>query len=489
MPFAFRPLKAVVFVHRWLGVCLCLMFALWFASGAVLIYVPFPSLSDEQRLAHVSPVDTSRVLVAPDAAITASGFDNVDRVRLIQAADRPVYVAHPRQGSIVAVGADDGQKLTDITSAQAAAIAAEFSGRNTIFVEGPLSYDQWIVHQRFDPYRPLFRVSIDDAQGTQLYVSARSGDVVQQTRRNERTWNYFGAVVHWLYPTLLRKDWARWDSVVWWLSLIGLVMAALGFFLGIVRTAKSLRAPQQRALSPFRGWFRWHHITGLFTGVFLLTWIFSGWLSMDHGRLFTSGMPDNATLDRYRGISVSAAASRTPAQQIAALGPIREAEIVALGGQAFLITRAADASTKIVSSGEAVQSSMPSFDDVIIAAAVRAAWPHLELRSVGPIADDDAYGHLITEPLSGATRRIVLSDTPPTWVHVDASSGRIVGVMDASRRTYRWLFTGLHDFDAPGLSNRKVLRQVLILLLLAAGFGLSITGAVLGLKRLRRTFT
>ena len=31
--------------HRWAGVALCLLFAIWFASGAVLHFVSFPSLS------------------------------------------------------------------------------------------------------------------------------------------------------------------------------------------------------------------------------------------------------------------------------------------------------------------------------------------------------------------------------------------------------------------------------------------------------------
>ena len=45
----------------------------------------------------------------------------------------------------------------------------------------------------------------------------------------------------------------------------------------------------RRVASPFRGWHAWHHILGLFTATFVLTWIFSGWLSMDHGLLFSRG--------------------------------------------------------------------------------------------------------------------------------------------------------------------------------------------------------
>jgi hypothetical protein len=29
------------------------------------------------------------------------------------------------------------------------------------------------------------------------------------------------------------------------------------------------------------GWMRWHYVTGAVFGVLTLTWVFSGWLSMD----------------------------------------------------------------------------------------------------------------------------------------------------------------------------------------------------------------
>jgi hypothetical protein len=48
-----------------------------------------------------------------------------------------------------------------------------------------------------------------DAAGTCLYVSLRSGEVIQRTVRVERAWNWVGAIVHWINPTLLRKHQGR----------------------------------------------------------------------------------------------------------------------------------------------------------------------------------------------------------------------------------------------------------------------------------------
>ena len=38
-------------LHRWLGITCCLFFAMWFASGAVMHWVPFPELSESERVA------------------------------------------------------------------------------------------------------------------------------------------------------------------------------------------------------------------------------------------------------------------------------------------------------------------------------------------------------------------------------------------------------------------------------------------------------
>ena len=62
-----RALRALYWTHRWLGIAMCLLFAVWFASGLVMMYVPFPSLSEEEYVSRLEPIDWSRVSVGPDA--------------------------------------------------------------------------------------------------------------------------------------------------------------------------------------------------------------------------------------------------------------------------------------------------------------------------------------------------------------------------------------------------------------------------------------
>jgi hypothetical protein len=198
-------MRLVATLHRWWGVAFCLLFAMWFASGIVMHFVPFPARS-ESHLA--SGVDMSRV----------------------------------RSERIL--------------------------------------YDQCTVAGEFDSDRPLNRIALDDDAGTEVYISAKSGKVVLTTTRNVRLLNYLGSIAHWIYPAALRHHSMLWAALMWWLSLVATIGAALGVLIGIVRL---------RAGAPYRGLQRWHHVFGLIFAPFVLAWIFTGFLSVDDGWLLPRG--------------------------------------------------------------------------------------------------------------------------------------------------------------------------------------------------------
>ena len=194
-------MRLLATLHRWWGVAFCLLFAMWFASGIVMHFVPFPARSERPVLPEIEASHT--------------------------------YAAR-------------------------------------------IDYDQWTVAGDFDRDRPLTRIALDDGAGTEIYISA-SGDVVLSTTRLQRLANYAGSIAHWLYPTALRHHKRIWSSLMWWLSLLATVGAALGAIVGVTRLGRALA---------YQGLQRWHHVCGLIFAPFLLAWIFSGFLSMDDGRLF-----------------------------------------------------------------------------------------------------------------------------------------------------------------------------------------------------------
>ena len=61
-------------VHRWLGVLLCSVFALWFISGIVMMYVGYPKLTPAERLEHLPPMRGVPIALEPAQALQAAGL-------------------------------------------------------------------------------------------------------------------------------------------------------------------------------------------------------------------------------------------------------------------------------------------------------------------------------------------------------------------------------------------------------------------------------
>lgn len=448
-----------------------------------MIYVPFPSLSQSERLEAASPISVSNFRNLPDA-MTATGLNSIDKVRILNYFGEPLLVVEG-EGKAKAAYLNSGAPLPLLTKEDSTEVVARYSGAaaSGFSVEGPIDYDQWIVHQQFDQHRPMYRVSLNDLSKTELYVSQSTGEVLQRTTASERTWNYFGSIPHWFYLTAIRKDWQFWDQLVWWLSLVGILGAVSGIVLGIQRVRIVRLRSGINSFTPFIGWMRWHHVTGLGFGLFVLTWIFSGWLSMDHGRLFSEPNPSGQQLNAYRGVTLLESISALADIRTTLTADASEIEISAIDDSPIIILREAGGSRVrlIEDSGRVIEGL--SLNQ--IEAGVARAWPDAPVRSTTIVSTTDSYTNLREGSLGSEISRTVLDDESETWVHIDKSTGQIVSVMDSSRRTYRWLYNGLHSLDVPGLVSRRPLWDFVMVVAMLIGFAFSITGAILAFKRLR----
>jgi hypothetical protein len=357
------------------------------------------------------------------------------------------------------------------------AIAKNYAGRRQWSAAGAAvaalkSYDQWTVPNTFDRYRPLYRIALNDARGTELYVSAGTGEVVLQTTRRQRAWNYAGSIAHWIYPTALRRHVAAWSWLVWWLSLVALVGACAGAAIGVLRLSEKGSAFS----SPYRGWQKWHHWLGLFCMLFLLTFIFSGWLSMDSGALFSTGRPTGAETAAVAGAPDWNA---LPQDELLRFAPQTiEAEWFAFAGRIYRRERTdRDTQRLAVTGSRAAASPERAFLD---ATEVNAIASHLAPACAGAAPGSDNYAPAPVMP-GAPIYRLVCGDD---WFYIDGAGGALLEKCDSSRRAYRWLFGGLHTLDVPVLTARPALRTILIVALCGLGFVFSLTAVVIAWRRL-----
>jgi hypothetical protein len=473
-------MRAIVVLHRWLGVAFCLLFAMWFASGIVMHFVPFPSLSDAERFEGLAPLEYAGVAIGPSDAVKASGVSDAPRVRLIQRSDGPVYVV-TGPSRLWAMRATDGTEAAVTSQDTALAAAIDHARRRRLDASRPsvverADYDQWTVPNGFDRHRPLLRVALGDADGTEIYVSSVTGEIVLETTRRERRWNLAGSVVHWVYPTMLRSNWSLWDRVVWTLSLLALIAAVLGAMVGIAR----IRVRDGRMLSPYRGWHVLHHIIGLLVTFFVLTWIFSGWLSMDHGRLFSRGQLTQAEGDV---VASSPDWGALAAVSWPAISPsTREVEWFALNGTFYRRDRVGRDRQILVRAGDEKSDNQRAF---LRPRDIPGLTKRLATGCTAPslVSANDDY--LASPALPRAP--VYRTRCDDVWFDIDGSNGAVLQRLDPSRRAYRWLYSALHTLDFPVLLAHPHVRSTLVVGLCALGFVFSLTGIVIGWRRLRYT--
>jgi hypothetical protein len=451
--------------HRWLGIATGVFLAAWVLSGLVMLYVAFPALTDAERLSYLTPIAWDRVTLGPDAALAQAHLDPApDGLSLAMRGGEPVYQVTTRDGARHAVSAESGHVLADMDAPAALAL---FEGSVAVRA---VARDQWTVRDRYDPVRPFHVVTLGD--GTDLYVSARTGSVVLDTTRRERLWNWLGAIPHWFYPTPLRARADLWRGAVLWVSGLAVAGVLSGLVLGIWRLR--LRRPYATgAVTPYRGLTRWHHLFGVVGGVSLLSFVASGWLSMNPNHWFSGRMPPAAMREAYAG--PASPVTRDDLRNIP-LADIVEVRITQVDAHPVLIAADARAHRLVVA---------PPAPATVLAAAGHVL-PEARIAGIETLSAYDAYWypHHDTRPLP--VLRIRFDDSAATWLHIDPESGALLDRLDASGRLQRWLFEAPHRLDFAILTQARPAWDLVMWLLNGLGAGIALTGVVLGWRRLRR---
>lgn len=480
-------------VHRWLGVLACAFFAMWFVSGVVMMYVGYPKLTEAERLGHLPALDAAAPLLGPRQALDAAGLAGPLRELRLAAASggRAVYLALPARGGAAVVDARSGELLRAVDRERVLASARAYAGEGVAAAYGGTIDEDAFTHSRaLDAHRPLHVVELADAAGTRLYVSGRTGEVVRDAPRAERLWNYAGAWIHWLYPLRGGALDRHWADIVNWLSIAGIALALTGTVVGLMRWRFG-RTYRSGSHSPYQGaMMRWHHIAGLLFALVTLTWIFSGLMSMNPWRIFDSGAPPLRLAAMNGGPLEIAAGDAAPAALLASAGGgVRELRWVRAAGRTLVLASGSGGRPQV---RDAASGALRPIDPGALRGAVARLLPDAVRRIEVLGAYDSHYYARAPHTMTGGSDRplpvwrVVFDDAHATWVHVDPATGAVIQRSDSRRRLSRWLFALLHSWDWLPLLERRPAWDLLLIALSAGGTLLSLTGVVIGWRRLGR---
>jgi len=479
-----QPFRLLLLIHRYLGIAGCVFMLAWCLSGFVMMQVSYPSLAESARVAALRPLSAAGCCAQPadeaaDMAVASAQFE--------MRAGRLVADVGGADGSRRVVDLASGRTLPAATLGEARTTAAEFGAHAGIasadLQVAPIDRDQWTVAGNFNADRPLWHVRFADAAGSELYVSSASGKAVQFTTSRLRFWNWLGAVPHWIYFAPLRRHPAMWTNVIIVASLVGVVLVATGLWIGC---RQWLRRPASR-VSPYRGYLLWHHVPGLVFGVFLLTWVASGLLSMNPWGLLEGGDagPERAALAGAPPRWSEARAAIARVLQRPDIGSFVSVRSVSFDGRLhFVATTTQGARVRLAGDGQDAPLTAADWDRAGRLLGGAAAPERLDT--------EDAYWFSHHgDPVSLPVHRLALDDAKRTRYYLDPVSGEILRKVDAGARGYRWWHQALHRLDfLPALRTRPVWDVLMVVLLggatLVSATGLQAAALRLGGRRRRR---
>ena len=475
--------RLILLLHRYLGIAVGALMLMWCLSGIVMMYVSYPALGESVRLGALQPIAWRDCCKVADAL--SAGLDP-KRIWIEMLDGRPVLysgaVSRP-------VDLSTGSLLERISADQAADVARRFAAGDSPAAPhllGLIERDQWTVSGDFNPERPLYRFGLGDDAGTELYVSSRSGRAVQMTTAKERFWNWLGAVPHWLYFTELRRHPRLWSEVVILTSLLGCFLAGVGIYLGIRRLA----ARPAGRWSPYSGFNLWHHMAGLTFGVFTLSWVLSGLLSMNPwgwlegaGAQTESAAIEGAPRSTALGVALQNLAGAHPACVSLKAAP--------LGGEIYFIASRANGE-RLRLNERGAQAPLGGAELKVLARAVAGVGTEIGTRMGGEtpgalefVTHEDSYYFSHHRELAALpVYRLVLASG--TRYYLDSVSGMLVAKLDVESRAYRWLHQGLHRMDFAARLRTRPQWDLLMLLLMSGVTVVCATGVYLGYRRLTR---
>lgn len=467
--------------HRWLGIGIGLLVLLWFGSGIVMMYVPYPALTEQERMAWLTPIEPAKVRISAWDAWQVTAQPGVPgAVRLNTVEGRPAYHFQAGRG-LHSVWADTGAALQVTDRMAVAAARSAVPGARALSVER-LELDQW-TFGHVASHRPLYRVAVDDAAGSVLYVSGRTGELVRDTTRGERAWNWAGAVIHWIYFTPLRMHGEPWRQVIMWTSAVALLLAMTGMVLGIQRL-RLRRRYANGARSPYKGWQAWHHWLGLTLGTLTLTWLFSGWLSVTpFGWLSSPGITARDKLAFAGGPLDRSDLSVVAGDVVRAHSGVLELEWRRVGGKLYLSALERTQRRLFDALCAVTVDALPS---EVLLRAVRATRPDAPLKEAVMLSSGDNYYYSHHHQAAFPVLRVQFELPDETTFYADPVDGKLAGYADSNSKWSRWLFNGLHQLDFVSIIRTRPLWDMLVVSLCLLGAILSSTGVVLGWRRLMK---
>jgi hypothetical protein len=474
----------VIEIHKALGSIMGLMFCVWILSGVVLVFHNFPHASKENRFLHLpvfSQVHLDSIL-APEPEWGTP-------VYLEMAGEYPVYRVPSGKRNEKVYNAYTLNAMPLFSAEYADSLCASYVGSNVKEIEELESLDQWVPWAYYHPLLPFYKCTMADDAHSEVYVSARSGSVLQRTTRKERLLAWLGIIPHKLYFYPLLKNRLAWKTTILSLAALGLFVSLSGVFMGFLRLMRVFKG----RMTPFKKlYYKWHHLSGFIFGVFLFSFLLSGLFSV-------TGIPDwivgvdhqyREPIKWKQTTETDTVARVTPGMVFSSLA--RQDGIRRIGWERVLDESRVNVwyedyqrpEIYSLAKGKVELAGAKTQQEIISKA--RQLFPEISFSAKWQTGYDDYYFEkgMGFQPLPVC--KLTFNDPSGTIIYIDSVTGDEVYRTTKNKRLRRWLYRSLHTFNFPFLMQYDWLRKTILIIVSIGALVIGFTGLVLGGKWSRR---
>ena len=449
-------------IHKITGLSVVIFFSMWFLTGIVLVYHPYPKVSEKLLFSKKETLPSS----LPELSSVLSKTDGeVKSLSLKQFQGQTLFSL---------------DNAPDVTFDVVEKVAKHWIDAPIKRVDTLRQREQWVLFTKYDKELPIYKFYFDDAQKHELFISGRTAEVLQMTTSRQRLWAWLGAIPHKFYLPCIRRDVDVWQNTVAIVSGICLIAPFTGWLLGIMIWIKRYRKKHVWQNPYKKRWYRWHFSYGLVFGVFLIGWALSGifamqrvpqWMvpmegdySFKSSRLWGRGLlPIEAYQLDYRKL-------RETYPDLKEVEWCRYANIptyrVIAGEEEFLV----DASTDEI-------KSLQIPEETIVKGLKKIHGEEVEMK-VSLLAEFDNYYLSRRVDLELPVYKIEVADANGSLYYVNPSTGYI-RYLNNNKIVRKWLFNGIHYLDIDWLVARPWLWYTCIWLLCGGCLVVCISGLVL----------
>jgi len=219
-----RPIiRWLITLHKWAALIIGLQVLAWVAGGVVMSAIPIEQVRGEHnRAEQVLDLNLVGVMTPSEAAAIADVTPTT--VELRTWLGQTVYEFGREAGASLIVDAVSGEVLSPINEQAAIAVArSDYDGEPEIASVIFFTEATWESRRP----EPSWRVNFADGEGTRLYVSAATGEVIARRNDTWRVYDFF-----WMLHIMDYGDRSHFNHPLLILSsLLALGMSLFGFIL------------------------------------------------------------------------------------------------------------------------------------------------------------------------------------------------------------------------------------------------------------------